>query len=427
MTLRTILVTVDGFHAGDDLDDSTPEGASAIARYLALGGSIVPKSQVSSLAIALAQRARAGVASAADVALGASALLGLPVAATFVVKPGVTPGGNQFADFASAWAAAATITGPKVLQFDDTGGAIDIGPGVYDPTDWIFEGLLRGGATDVIVNMLEGAQFTRPPTIIRYGLRMLGKATATPNILMGAADVVILQDGGIIAKDPAATAPVMLVQPGAGPDGPLVACIIGGVLGSGNADVEVAAGAAGLTVILDVLGTLPNDSLTGAGAANVIITNASAINGITLPPTQSGLAAVQYLDITLSGLGVRQWWSCESAPCVAAKEIVPPGYALSTTTNEMGVRALRNELMSQLILTYAGNAANAGLTVLVEVRVNDVPVPGASFVLDASLPGSFGFAAFNGGVSAGTDYVTLTLTPSAPLVAPLTQINASLG
>lgn len=368
------------------------------------------------------------------VTLQTARIQNLPVSATFVVKPGIAiPNtGNQFADFASAWAAAASIPGPKVMQFDDNGGPINIGPGVYDATDWTFEGVLRGGASNVTVNLLEGAQFDPPPTLLRYGITLFGQATATPNILLRDSGVIVLEYGGAIQKDPLATAPVMQIDPGVGPDGPFILGSIGSQLGSGNNDIEILASVNGATVILDVLATLPNESFFGAGFLNVLVSNVSALTGITLPPTQSGLATFQMLDLTISGLGVRQYWSCESAPLPGTTDFVPPGYALTTTTFPMGVRALRNELMNQLIMTYVGDVLNVGLTVLVELQVSVsggpvTPIPGASFVIDASLPGASGFAAFNAGASAGTDLILLTMTPSAPLIAPITQINISLG
>jgi len=350
----------------------------------------------------------------------------LPVSATFCVVPSgpAGVGGNQFADFASAWAAGLLVPGPKVMQFDDSFAPIDVGPGSYDAREWIFEGRLRGNTPNVIVNLLEGAQFTRPPVTLRYGLTLRGMATATPNILMDNLDVLILTEGGSVEIDGAATAPVLQIDPGPGPDGPFLACLVGGILGSGNGDIEILAGAASVTIILDTLGNLANDSLFGAGSASALVT-AQTVYLAGVPLVQTGLAAFQVVDLSVSGLGVRGSWSCESTTLVGAKQVVPPGYSLLTTTNEMWVLSLREYMVSQMVVTAIGDPLNVGITFDVELRVDDIPAPLATITLNADDVPAFGFSVFNVGVSGGGK-LTVTLTPSAPLVAPITVINVSL-
>jgi hypothetical protein len=91
----------------------------------------------------------------------------------------------------------------------------------------------------------------------------------------------------------------------------------------------------------------------------------------------------------------------------------------------MWVLSLREYMVSQMVVTAIGDPLNVGITFDVELRVDDIPAPLATITLNADDVPAFGFSVFNVGVSGGGK-LTVTLTPSAPLVAPITVINVSL-
>jgi hypothetical protein len=343
---------------------------------------------------------------------------------TFCVVPDGPDDGCQFDTFAAAWAAGLLVPGPKVMYFDDSFGVIDVGPGSYDAVNWTFEGTPRGNQPNVVVNLLEGAQFTRPPTIVQNWLTLRGMATATPNMLMNQFDSLTVIGDALIEIDPGATAPVLQIDPGPGPDGPILSCYGGGVLGSGNGDIEILAGAVGASIILDSAGILVNDSLFGAGFAVVLVLAQTSYNA-TVPMVQTGLGFFLVLDLSVSGLGVRGSWNCESTTLAGAKQVIPLGYSLLTTTTEMWVFSLRDYMVSTLSVVAFGNALNVGITLAIELRLNDIPQPLATITLNAFDVPAIGLSVFNVGVPSG-NALTMTITPSAPLVAPITIIQISL-
>jgi len=98
----------------------------------------------------------------------------------FLYRPGGLPGVNVFRDWTSLMTAMLAQEGRKILEFDDSFGACQIPPGIWDMWDVMWAGFgPRPGVPRTVVQIQSGAQF--------LNLRMIGGQITIVNNAMAPA------------------------------------------------------------------------------------------------------------------------------------------------------------------------------------------------------------------------------------------------
>lgn len=94
--------------------------------------------------------------------LRAASIAVLIAGSSIVVRPGAAPSGNVYADFPTAFAAANKVQGPRIIEFDNTFGAITIPAGnwIFNRNDVEFRGInvgTNGSNAPTPVTVADGA------------------------------------------------------------------------------------------------------------------------------------------------------------------------------------------------------------------------------------------------------------------------------
>lgn len=115
----------------------------------------------------------------------------------------------------------------------------------------------------------------------------------------------------------------------------------------------------------------------------------------------------------------------------AVAQAIPPGSGASTSSSDLveGILAPISGYVSAFRVQFVGNALNvAGQTVTATLLKNGVAVTGASIAGIVTTAGTkTGSVLFAQVAYVGGDVFTVTITPSAPLTAVLTDVMASAG
>jgi hypothetical protein len=207
-----------------------------------------------------------------------------------VYRPGGLSRDNVFGNWPDLYAKLVTMQGPVPVQIDDSIISPAVIPaGVWDAVVTLIGMLTRPGGINVLCQVADGATF---PSLreVRDNLTISSRAATVPMLTLTDGQVLFLQRGAIVQRDPAAVrcpilAPAALVVQ------PTIVLDLGGVLGVTTAHVlesQALGPAAPMIALLDFAG-LPADVLEGAGDAGVVLVTDTAFFNSALPPVQPAL------------------------------------------------------------------------------------------------------------------------------------------
>ena len=360
---------------------------------------------------------------------------------TFVYRPGdPAPSGNVYASWPALMAAQLAVQGPKIIQIDDS----IISPAVIPAGTWdLFNCTLVGNletplgvARPVQAQAADGCVFLHIAQI--YNNLTITSVSAAPVHTLTEEQALILSTAVVL--DSAAGAAPFLSAPGPYAVPPNIVLQVGGQLGTtpGQDVLTIAAGAS-TNVFLDSLSTLPNDVITGAGTAVIVIDECATMQfgNVTIPFTQVGVTTLVVIDASTYGFATYYCDGLSAAGNAGNPTSLPPGSGPTTSTGVWnpvaeGITTFGSFIFASGFLTKllvgiggTGNAGDAGTSVVFQVYVSGVAVPGSSVSIVAEAGGG-ATAMFLGGYNPG-DFVQVVATPSAPLVGALSIIAAGLA
>lgn len=206
---------------------------------------------------------------------------------TFVFRPGaVNPVAPIYNDFNTLYAAFTLSAGPRIVQIDNSiVDPVVIPAGSY-PEITTIVGTFSSN-TKIICNLSDGVSF---PGLINVAnnVILVSQSTSIP-VLDVSTDqrVLILERGAGIRNDPASTVPFVNIT---GPNQILLISLTGGEIGSTGIHTAQAGPGSNIIIILDLFGSLSDDTLVGAGTAFILITSQSAFINTPSPQSQPAIS-----------------------------------------------------------------------------------------------------------------------------------------
>jgi hypothetical protein len=238
---------------------------------------------------------------------------------------------------------------------------------------------------------------------------------------------VILQLGGGI--DSGAGAAPFLDASGPYANPPSIFVDLGGTLGTtpGNFVLSIGAGQAAVILLAGGINTFPNNVVTGPSAALQVVygeTSSFAISTISVPLSQPGVASF----IVLDAMDTRNFanYFCGALSDLTNPTVIPFGYSLLSTGQYVSAFAVDAGLLTRALVTCVGNPSNTGLFVTFKFQLNGADIPGASITIAADTGAGGGAITFLSSYN-DWDFISMVATPSAPLLASVTNITAAIG